>query len=226
MLCSLCAPAKGGGVPVPCGRGCARTAQTPPSSNRRGSAKKIILCAVSGQPPPQRQTLCMHPPPPPWSPLQPKSRRYMPSRDPDPAALGEWLVKQGKAAVGPTHPSLHSNNIQHLPQHPPPRQQQTRRRNRSAAPLLESSPRSTRAVQGGGNPPGARGGLTTRCARGAGCWGRGKTPGNGVFFFFGAAFVVAARCARGARAVRTPPPSRSPMVKISVSRRPTCHAQT
>ena len=50
-----------------------------------------------------------------WSPLQPKSRRYMPSRDPDPAALGEWPVKQVKAADGSTHPSLHSNNIQHLP---------------------------------------------------------------------------------------------------------------
>ena len=38
--------------------------------------------------------------------------------------------------------------------------------------------------------------LTTQCARGAGRWGRGKTPGNGGVFFFGAAFVVAARCMR------------------------------
>ena len=44
--------------------------------------------------------------------------------------------------------------------------------------------------------------LTTRCARGAGRWGRGKTPGSGGVFFSGAAFVVATRCARGAY---TPP---------------------
>ena len=44
--------------------------------------------------------------------------------------------------------------------------------------------------------------VRARCARGAGRWGRGKTPGNGGVFFFGAAFVVATRCARGAY---TPP---------------------
>ena len=54
-----------------------------------------------------------------WSPLQHTSRRYTPSRDPDPAALGEWPVKQGKAADGSTHPSQHSNNNQYPPQYPP-----------------------------------------------------------------------------------------------------------
>ena len=58
----------------------------------------------------------------------------------------------------------------------------------------------TVAFRASGDPP--LGELTTRCARGVGRWGRGKTPGNGGVFFFGAAFVVAPRCARDAY---TPP---------------------
>ena len=113
-------PRKGRGVARTVWQGvCAHCANTAFQQQTRQRQKRSYCALYLGGPPPRRQTLCMHPSPP-RPPLQPKSRRYMPSRDPDPAALGEWLVKQVKAAVGSTQPSLHSNNIQHLPQHPPP----------------------------------------------------------------------------------------------------------
>ena len=60
-------------------------------------------------------------------------------------------------------------------------------------------------ASGGGNAP-PRGGLTTRCARGAGRWGRGKHLETAVFFFF----VPRLLLPRGAHAVRALPQGEMP----------------
>ena len=138
LCCAVCAPPQRGGVPAPCGRGCARTAQTPPSSNRSGSAKKnhTVRCIWAAPRPNAKRCACTLPPP---------GHHYNPSQEgtchreiriQQPLVSG--LLNKVRLPLAPLtllYIQIISNPSRSIP---PPWQQQTRRRKRSAAPFLES----------------------------------------------------------------------------------------